>query len=593
MAIISQVDHTKFRKLKFSNSSNQPYIQKPIPDGDVSISPYGQDFLIRGGSLLPGRIVDDVSRLTQMFLDTKSPNGIMFTTKQNLLASTEVDPTASSPSLSLDLNYLNRRIYLPTSTIAQAALTPLGQHITKQGIIPTSPQINEGLSLFTKYIQKGVPGRLETLYNTKIKSIDLSNVLYLYAGGPNSFGVTGNTVIKRTVRTGVNNVEIGKWVLKNPQYNEFSTSDNRLSGVSKIFGTHIYTGDIKLISDENQFTTKIKYPSREVIDNWKSNNAKQIGSSLSYNDVSKLSFETSYSGSSSSTRKITDFRTKLPTPYNVESLDYTEHEQTYPGRVNFRTISPASLNYANTGSLISPKNAYDKINALNIYHSDNVKTDGSTNDLVKFRIAVIDNNNPSQKSYIHFRAYIDSFSDSYSSDWDSFKYSGRGENLYRYKGFTREINLSWTVVAQSKAEMFPMYSKLNYLASSLTPDYSTTGYMRGNMVQLTIGGYLYEQPGIITSLTYDIPQETPWEIGIGTSKTGTQGTSGVKEDPSVKELPHIIKVTGFKFIPIHDFVPKIQDITYNRNGNAYGDQRYIALSNRIDPQYSLYNYKYK
>ena len=31
--------------------------------------------------------------------------------------------------------------------------------------------------------------------------------------------------------------------------------------------------------------------------------------------------------------------------------------------------------------------------------------------------------------------------------------------------------------------------------------------MRGNLVRLTVGGYLYEQPGFITSLTYDVPQE--------------------------------------------------------------------------------------
>jgi hypothetical protein len=52
------------------------------------------------------------------------------------------------------------------------------------------------------------------------------------------------------------------------------------------------------------------------------------------------------------------------------------------------------------------------------------------------------------------------------------------------------MSLSWTVVAQSKQELIPMYKKLNYLASSLTPDYSPNGYMRGNLVQLTVGGYV-------------------------------------------------------------------------------------------------------
>ncbi len=98
---------------------------------------------------------------------------------------------------------------------------------------------------------------------------------------------------------------------------------------------------------------------------------------------------------------------------------------------------------------------------------------------------------------------------------------------------------------QSKQELIPMYKKLNYLASSLTPDYSPQGYMRGNLAQLTVGGYLYEQPGIITSLTYDIQEDTPWELGINT-EGGSDGT--------VKEMPHIIRVSGFNFIPIQNFI---------------------------------------
>jgi hypothetical protein len=105
-------------------------------------------------------------------------------------------------------------------------------------------------------------------------------------------------------------------------------------------------------------------------------------------------------------------------------------------------------------------------------------------------------------------------SDSYSADWQAQKFMGRGENFYRYNGFDRKVSLSWTVVAQSKAELIPMYQKLNYLASVCAPDYSDLGYMRGNLIKLTIGGYLYEQVGIMTSITYDVPQESPWEIAI-------------------------------------------------------------------------------
>ncbi len=185
-------------------------------------------------------------------------------------------------------------------------------------------------------------------------------------------------------------------------------------------------------------------------------------------------------------------------------------------------------------------------------------------------------------------------SDNYSADWQSQKYMGRGENFYKYQGFDRNISLSWTVAAQSKQELIPMYQKLNYLASVTAPSYSTTGYMGGNLISLTIGGYLYEQVGIMTGLTLDVPTESPWEIGIpdNTNIRFVPGTEGnpdreIFTDPSVKELPMIIKVTGFNFIPIHDFVPKVQNNNFASGKTlegggtfvgSYGPERYIALS---------------
>ena len=77
---------------------------------------------------------------------------------------------------------------------------------------------------------------------------------------------------------------------------------------------------------------------------------------------------------------------------------------------------------------------------------DNIK-----NDLVKFRIGILDNdanNAEGLKTYIHFRAFIDSFTDNYSAEWGEEKYMGRGEKFYRYGGFNRSIEMSWTVAAQ-------------------------------------------------------------------------------------------------------------------------------------------------
>jgi hypothetical protein len=278
--------------------------------------------------------------------------------------------------------------------------------------------------------------------------------------------------------------------------------------------------------------------------------------------------------------KLIDFRkglkrslmTPLAPNYETKNIE----QRVFLGNPGGITGNKTKINYDfNVGK--TPWNyALDKITAMPIYQSEAVTTDDVKNDLVKFRIAIIDNDDPSQKVFIHFRAFIDSFSDSYSATWNGSKLLGRGEDFYTYGGFTRKISLGWTMAAQSKQELIPIYQKLNYLASTLTPDFSkTTGYMRGNLAQLTVGGYLYEQPGIIEGLTYTIEESSPWEIGI--DRNG-------ESDNNVKELGHIIKVTGFSFTPIHEFIPRKQDNNYNgtignrdQTASTWGKERYISL----------------
>ena len=200
--------------------------------------------------------------------------------------------------------------------------------------------------------------------------------------------------------------------------------------------------------------------------------------------------------------------------------------------------------------------------------------DYRTDDLCKFRIASMDNDRADGSAvYMLFRAFLDDFSDNYNANWSTINYVGRGDTLYNYGGFTRNVSVSFKVAAQSKGELMPMYYKLNYLASTLTPDYNMGGMMRGNLLRLTVGGYLYEQPGFISSLTYTIPQESPWEIAI----------DDIGEvDETVKELPHVMNC-NFSFTPIHDFLPqKFSDIT----GNTLSPENYIALKDGVSNNYN-------
>jgi len=119
--------------------------------------------------------------------------------------------------------------------------------------------------------------------------------------------------------------------------------------------------------------------------------------------------------------------------------------------------------------------------------------------------------------------------------------------MYSYTGFTRDISLSFEVYPQSRVEMKSMYQKLNYLASTTTPDYEG-GYMKGNITRLTIGSYLYRVPGVITNLSYEIPAESPWEIAFDEPEGG--------DSKDMLETPKHFKV-NLSFTPLHNFVPQL------------------------------------
>jgi hypothetical protein len=268
--------------------------------------------------------------------------------------------------------------------------------------------------------------------------------------------------------------------------------------------------------------------------------------SLTQEQLTEISLETQENKLNPGS-KIVNFQNKITS----SSPSYTDLDQVIDNNTGFNRNS-----YRSPGLKSSEGKVIDRVNAQYIYRSTSPTTsnseDGSfmVDDLIPFRIGALDVNSTPQnseleKDYIHFRAYIDSFSDNYTGEWNSTKYMGRGEKFYNYTGFERSISLAFTVAAQSKPELVRQYQKLNFLVSNLAPTYTTEGYMSGPLVELTLGDWCFNLKGFISSITLDIPEESPWEIdGIG------------------KRLPHICKVSGFNFTPIEDFRPEKQKLDY-------------------------------
>jgi hypothetical protein len=167
-------------------------------------------------------------------------------------------------------------------------------------------------------------------------------------------------------------------------------------------------------------------------------------------------------------------------------------------------------------------------------------TKHNINDLVKFRIQSLTSNNTGDilGNWMIFRAYLTQLTDNTNASWNEIKYAGRGDRFYVYDGFTRQLNISFKVAALSAIEMEPMYQKLNYLMGNLMPDYNNN-LMRGPLVRMTVGNWIDGQDGIINSLSYNIPQDSPWEIAINEPINGE----------NILILPHIVEVQ-MTFTPI-------------------------------------------
>lgn len=597
---------TNLKSLKFGKDrlgggdSGQPFIKKPIINEPSNFLSLGDDdFLLRGGVRAPLNAVEDVARLAKYMFNIKSPKGLLFIAKQNILS--RVSPkTESSKGIGYGGGGLNSGVYTPLSTLAQAGVGFLGIHLNDKGIDPTGLISILSLNKYSDVIKNQSENRLVTL-NTLINenrsesnfnfikgySLNVGDSVVQYRGGPGSILGIGKTKIRfAEYRTGDQNklsktdyfnkggVRLHEFIEYFPSESNLGASKEKSTSLSSTFiklnDTEIGLNDGKIIISPYQPKTKTDpgATSSSLGASLKQGlSDDEIG--LDSNGKIVLSPYPTYGKPKNATitedfrkSKIND-QTKT---FLSDSPDYTT--KNIEQRVNLGDPGKRGDISNYTAGKNGTNEILDKITSSPIYSSSgDGDSSGDKNDLVKFRIGILGIGGGNR--YVNFRAFIDKFSESYKASWKKQRYMGRGEEFYKYDGFGRDINIDFTVVAQSKAELIPMYKKLNFLASSLSPTYTSEGYMAGNLSKVTLGGYLYEQPGIIESLSYDIPDDSPWEIGI-------DNTDKVN-DESVKELPKMIKVS-MKFTPIHNFIP-----AYNPTGT--GPERYIALSDGKNNNY--------
>lgn len=279
-----------------------------------------------------------------------------------------------------------------------------------------------------------------------------------------------------------------------------------------------------------------------------------------------LQTENKIQGSVDNRQASSDIRKKGDT--FEKSFKENTYTQTYQGRVVNKETRVGLGDQGARNDTAKRKNQYWKIGSVKDSATDRINATRDTSkinllaktgteysrDLIKFRFGVITPDNSPR--YLHFRAYLDSFNDNFNGQWNPVKYIGRGENFYVYSGFERKISLSFKIAASTRQEMGPLYDKITYLASTTAPTYATNGqFMRGTLTSLTVGDYVYELPGFISSITYTWEQDYSWDIALENVNEPAENTGNASRDIKARELPMMLNCS-IEFVPIHTFTPQ-------------------------------------
>jgi hypothetical protein len=500
-------------------SDSKPFNQTSIGFGDND-QPYvrvGYDPAIKFRSDDPTNTFNtalaatrDTFRITEFLSDF--PNGPLFLAKQVGLQLSNPDvsyKSANGTSTILD-QLEGPRFYNPlgSNTISQIPSGVLGTHYTRHGL---SPLDNTGyISLNTN--NNGTFESRLTTYKDKIQKD--TTQLNIYTGGPDSTLGLGNTVInKYTDSFGLNTGITNKKTippLSLPQYMDFKPwSYEEINSYSDIYTKNKLSPSL----DKNLAEYPLDFTSKD--DYLKNNIHARIGVTSNKNNIGSLNTVDSIN-----ILKIT----KSKTFFN-KSISATA------------SISPNDV-YTNKG--------FDGKGINGKYGRD----------IIKFRIEALNNDTPIEGGSINtdvlaFRAYLENLTDNFNPVWKEFNYLGRGEPFYTYEKFSRNISVSFTLFAHSEQEMAILYTKLNYLMSLNAPDYKNN-QMRGNYIYLTIGDYIYRQPGVMSSLTISDHFTLPWEIALNEPDIESPNNQA---NAKHYEVPKYLKIQlGFK--PIHNFLPK-------------------------------------
>jgi len=484
------------------------------------------------------------------------------------------------------------RIYnLGINTIAQVPVNAFGQHVIRHGF---SPVRNDNNSYF-KVVQHNNEG--ENAPNNRLvqlKSIlGNTNNISTYLGGPSSTYGIGTTIIQRrgnfidinrdtTASTWATSktVDDSSYVQSSAK-NKIAISDLKIQKTYD-FGVSTTTESLlnknkyqsltdKLPTDNTSFlnyvasdndkhstnTTKQSLSYTNANNNLRSGSFTSVPTSKSGKRVDNLSLDNTiasnkdknYPPHSHAVTSSTDLglssasvelinkdininQNAVPgiLPTTALSAKYTAIKKQTKTSINQNNFKTTAVNVSRN----DPNFAYVANELKNKFNRTNDKK--INNDTLALIFTPLDPFTGNALNILKFLGYLTDFSENYDSSWNDVKYAGRAEKFYIFHEFKRSVSVGFNIPCFNKNELEDRHCAISELASSLAGKYENN-LLGGILIKLKLGGYINEQPGIITNLSFQPIQDSSWDLYQG--------------------LAFYLKVS-FSFTLIHNFLPQYQ-----------------------------------
>ena len=542
----------KYGRDRFNGgSSGQPYIQSPIPDNENPSIPMDDGF-VRGGIIGAQAASAKDNKRISLFLKDK-PKGPLFIARQVGLQLTnprlEVKKGLGGlfdSLLSGDLGPLTGGLLQPTrlynlgvNTLAQVSINAFGRHYERHGLLPIQDESTKYLSV-AKYNNENDKNRLVDLSSKLlIKRPDstlsrLTNwinnaaalfripirlpnftpkelIIDKYLGGPGSTYGIGNTLIKRYDFTGDARYPNKKVPQKR------STIGGNPSNIN-------YTGTLGVSDQYFENYTEFIPPAKRTDPASGLNFIGGIGANVTHTKEAQL--EDYNNLTFNEPNKTPSQLTQTAVVYTAGAKKYSDLRNAITNLTSFtsssidaRTGRIKGLDSTATGSrYYGTKKVFDS-GSIAIY-DNTLQFDRHDSDIMTISFQAI---NPfgdliadpvtglKGEEWL-FSAYMKGFKDNFTATWNEANYVGRAESFYIYNKFNRDVSFNLDIPCFNKLQLYEKHRALGQLAATTAGSYNGAGLLGGVFLKINVGKYLLNQYAILKSLSYDIPDDSSWDI---------------------------------------------------------------------------------